>query len=93
MTHQAPQNVQSSRSIHTVTSHGVILPQDENPPNPDRNDSTVSQADDLSAETEYLPGEPGPRTQLLWLEKTLFSRTTSPQNRKTFITQSKHMIF
>ena len=66
----------------TVTSHGVILPQDENPPNPDRNDSTVSQADDLSAETEYLPGEPGPsRTQLLWLEKTLFSRKT-PQNRK-----------
>ena len=54
MTHQASQNVQSSQSSHTVTPHGVISPQDENPPNPDRIDSTVSQADDSSAETEYL---------------------------------------
>ena len=35
MTHQAPQNVQSAHSSHTVTCHGVIPPQDENPPNPD----------------------------------------------------------
>ena len=54
MTHQAPQNVQSSQSSHTVTSHGVISPQDKNPPNSDWIDSTVSQADDSSAETEYL---------------------------------------
>ena len=32
-------------------------------------------------------------TQLLWLEMTLFSKKTSPQNRKTFVTQSKHMLF
>ena len=50
MTHQAPQNVQSSQSSHTVTSQGVISPLDGNPPNPDRNDS----ADDSSAEIEYL---------------------------------------
>ena len=54
MTHQAPQNLQSSQSSHTVTSRGVISPQDENPPNPNRNDSTVSQTDDSSAETVYL---------------------------------------
>ena len=54
MTHQAPQNIQSSQSSHTVTSQGVISPQGENPPNPDRNDSTFSQADDSSAEIEYL---------------------------------------
>ena len=54
VTHQVSQSLQSSQSSHTVTSHGVISPQDENPPNPDRNDSTVSQADDSSAETEYL---------------------------------------
>ena len=54
MTHQAPQNVQSSQSSHTVTSQGVISPLDGNPPNPDQNDSTVSQADDSSAEIEYL---------------------------------------
>ena len=54
MTHQAPQSLQSSQSSHTVISHGVISPQDENPLNPNRNDLTVSQADDSSAETEYL---------------------------------------
>ena len=54
MTHQAPQNIQSPQSSHTITSQAVISPQDENPPNPDQNDSTVSQADDSSAETEYL---------------------------------------
>ena len=54
MTHQAQQNMQSSESSHTVTSHGIIPPQDETPPNPDRNDSTVSKADHSSAETEYL---------------------------------------
>ena len=54
MTHQAPQNVQYSQSSHTVTSHGEISPQDENLPNPDRIDSTVSQADSSSAETEYM---------------------------------------
>ena len=35
-----------------------------------------------------LPGE----HSWLWLEVTLFSKKTSPQNRKTFITQPKHMI-
>ena len=54
MTHQPPQNVQSSQFSHTVTSQGLISPQDEKPPNPDRNDSTVSQADDSSAEPECL---------------------------------------
>ena len=54
MTNPGPQNLQSSQSSHTVISHGVISHQDENPPNPDRHDSTVSQADDSSAETEYL---------------------------------------
>ena len=54
MTHQAPQNIQSSQSSHTVTSHGVISPQDENPPKPDRKDSIVLHADDSSEETEYL---------------------------------------
>ena len=29
----------------------------------------------------------------LLLEMTLFSKKTLPQNRKTFVTQSKHMIF
>ena len=54
MSHQVPQNLQSSQSNHTVTSLVVISPQDENPPNPDRNDSTVSHVDDSSAETECL---------------------------------------
>ena len=54
MTHQAPQDVQSSQSSHTVTSHEATSPQDENPPNPDRNDSTVLQVDNSSSETEYL---------------------------------------
>ena len=55
MTHPAPRNLQSSQSSYTATSQGVISPQDENPPNPDRNDSTVLQAaDDSSTETEYL---------------------------------------
>ena len=54
MTDQAPQNVQSYQSSHTVTFDGVISPQDENPPNPDRKDLIVSQADDSSEETEYL---------------------------------------
>ena len=54
MIHQVPKNVQSSQPSHTVTSQGVISPQDENPPNPDENDSTVSHGDDSSAETEYL---------------------------------------
>ena len=54
MTHQAPQNVQSPQSSHAVTYQGVISPHDENPPNPDQNDSTVSQADDTSAEMENL---------------------------------------
>ena len=54
MTHQAPKNVQSPQSRHTVTSQGLTSPQDENSPNADQNDSTVSQADDTSAETEYL---------------------------------------
>ena len=53
VTHQAPQIVQSSQSSRTVTSQGVISPQDQNPPNPDKNDSTVSQAHDSSAETDY----------------------------------------
>ena len=52
MIHQAQQNVQSSQSSHTVTSHEVIAPQDKNPPNPDRNDSSVSQSDDSSTERE-----------------------------------------
>ena len=52
-THPAPQNLQSSQSSHTVTSHEVISTQDENPPNLDRNDLAISQADDSSAETEY----------------------------------------
>ena len=39
---------------HSYTSQGVISPEDKNPPNPDRNDLTFSQADDSSAETEYL---------------------------------------
>ena len=38
MTHQVLKNVQSSQSSHTVTSQGVISPQDENPDNPDQND-------------------------------------------------------
>ena len=54
MSHQVPQNLQSSQSNHTVTSLVVISPQDENPPNPDRNESTVSHVDDSSAETECL---------------------------------------
>ena len=54
MIHQAPQNVQSFQSNHAVTTQGVISPQNRNIPNPDRNDSTVSEADDSSAETEYL---------------------------------------
>ena len=54
MTHQALQNVQSFQSSHTVISHGVISPQDENRPNPDRTDTIVSQADDSFTETEYL---------------------------------------
>ena len=54
MTHQTPQNVQSFQSSHTAVFHGVISPQDDNPPNPDRNNSIVSQADESSAETEYL---------------------------------------
>ena len=54
MTDQATQNVQSSQSSHTVTFHGVISPQDENPPNLDRKDLIVSQVDDSSEETEYL---------------------------------------
>ena len=41
-------------SSHTVTFQGIFSPQDENPPNPDRNDSTVSQADESSTETEHL---------------------------------------
>ena len=52
MTHQASQNVKSSQSSHAVTSQGVISPQVENTPNPDRNGLTASQADDSSAETE-----------------------------------------
>ena len=54
MTHQAAQVVQSVHSNYTVSSQGVISLRDENPSNPDQNDSTVSQADDLSAKTEYL---------------------------------------
>ena len=54
MTHQAPQVVQSVQSNYTVSSQGVISLRDENPSNPDQNDSTVSQADDSSAKTEYL---------------------------------------
>ena len=54
MTHQAPQNVQYSQSSHIFTSHEEISPQDENIPNPDWIDSTVSQADNSSAETEYM---------------------------------------
>ena len=54
MTHPALQNVQSSQSSHTATSQRVISPQDENLPNPDRNDAIVLQADDSSTETEYL---------------------------------------
>ena len=54
MAHQAQQNVQSSQSTHTVTSREVIAPQDKNPPNPDRNDSSVSQSDDSSTEMESL---------------------------------------
>ena len=46
MIYHIPQNIQSSQSSHTVTSQGVLLPQDENPPNPVRNDLTVLQADD-----------------------------------------------
>ena len=65
MTHQAPQNVQSSQSSHTVRSHGVISPQDKNPPNSDWIDSTVSQADDSSAETE-VPGKPVPGIWKNW---------------------------
>ena len=54
MTHQAAQVVQSVQSNYTVSSQGVISLRDENPSNPDQNDSTVSQADDSSAKTEYL---------------------------------------
>ena len=54
MTHQAPQNIQYFQSSHTVTSERVVSPQDENTPHPDQNDSTVLQADDLSAEIQYL---------------------------------------
>ena len=39
---------------HSYTSQGVISPEDKSPPNADRNDSTVSQTDDSSAETEHL---------------------------------------
>ena len=42
------------QSSHTVTSGGVVSPQDENTPHPDQNDLTVLQADDLSAEIQYL---------------------------------------